>query len=107
MVIDVDHSVDTIISQEISVFFVTTALFNAIVDYNMESLKNIKKILFGGEQASQSHVNEAYKLLADNRIIHVYGPTESTVFASFHEVSKIYSTAIPIGKPMDNTNYMY
>ena len=103
-VLDVEELVDYIISQEISVLFLTTALFNSIVDYNIESLKNIKKILFGGELVSQKHVNAAYSLLGNKKIVHVYGPTESTVFTSFHEVSKTYSTSIPIGKPLDNTS---
>ncbi|UNZ00503.1 amino acid adenylation domain-containing protein [Zhouia spongiae] len=103
MVVDIEKLANFILSEEISVFFVTTALFNTIVDFDVEFLKNIKKILFGGEQVSQKYVNEAYSALGDNKIVHVYGPTESTVFASFYQVSKLHSGTIPIGKPIDNT----
>ena len=104
VVVDIEQLVNTIVSQEISIFFVTTALFNTIVDYNVGSLKNIRKILFGGEQVSYRHVNDAYKMLGSGKIIHVYGPTESTVFASYYEILKTYSTTIPIGKPIANTH---
>ncbi len=104
-VVDINKLVDTIISEEISVFFVTTALFNAIVDYNPKSISNnnIRKILFGGEKVSQKHVQKAYDLFGEKKIIHMYGPTESTVFSSYYEINKLTST-IPIGKPIDNTS---
>ncbi|UNY98316.1 amino acid adenylation domain-containing protein [Zhouia spongiae] len=103
IVMDVKQLTDYIISKDISVLFVTTALFNSIIDYNVEALKSIRKILFGGELVSNRHVNDAYNILGSGKIIHVYGPTESTVFTCFHEVSNTYENTVPIGKPLDNT----
>ncbi|EPR07516.1 non-ribosomal peptide synthetase, partial [Ruminiclostridium papyrosolvens] len=91
--------------QNISVFFVTTALFNTLVDVNVECFKNVRKVLFGGERVSVPHVRKAFGYMGPGRMIHVYGPTESTVFASFYPIDKVDSEAItiPIGKPLANT----
>lgn len=89
----------------ISVFFVTTALFNALAEVNIECLKGVRKVLFGGERVSLRHVRKAFDYLGKNRILHMYGPTESTVFATCHSVDSIdgKKTTIPIGKPISNT----
>ncbi|HLP58561.1 MAG TPA: amino acid adenylation domain-containing protein, partial [Candidatus Deferrimicrobium sp.] len=101
----VDRLAETIRRQQITVFFVTTALFNVLVDFEMASLKNVRKILFGGERVSVEHAGKALSYLGKGKIIHVYGPTETTVYASYFFVDEIAGTAptIPIGKPLANT----
>lgn len=91
--------------QGITVFFVTTALFNTLVDINIECFKNIRKVLFGGERVSVAHVKKAFEYMGSDKIIHVYGPTESTVFTTFYPVNNIdhQLNTIPIGKPISNT----
>ncbi|AEY65543.1 non-ribosomal peptide synthetase [Clostridium sp. BNL1100] len=103
--LDMEELSKIIRQQNISVFFVTTALFNTLVDVNIECFKNVRKVLFGGERVSVPHVRKAFGYMGPGRIIHVYGPTESTVFASFHPIDKVGSEAItiPIGKQLANT----
>ena len=91
---------------EITKLFLTTALFNALVDSGeLESLKSIKHILFGGETASIQHVQRALEILGPNKLVHVYGPTETTVFATSYVINSVNSidTSVPIGKPISNT----
>ncbi|MGR5997130.1 AMP-binding protein [Bacillus cereus] len=38
--------------EQISIMFITTALFNALVDLEIDCLDKIRKILFGGERVS-------------------------------------------------------
>lgn len=93
------------IKHEITVLFVTTALFNAIIENNIECLAQVRKILFGGERASVKHVRKAYEILGKNRLIHVYGPTETTIFASFYPINEIRGwNNVPIGYPVDGTH---
>src|SRR5262249_47449262 len=42
---------------------------------------------------------------APKRLLHVYGPTETTTFASWHLIEKVHlgATTIPIGRPIANT----
>ncbi|WP_428741064.1 non-ribosomal peptide synthetase [Tenacibaculum sp.] len=92
---------------QITKLFLTTALFNALVDSGeLESLKSIKHILFGGETASIQHVKRALEILGPHKLVHVYGPTETTVFATSYVINSLDSieTSVPIGKPISNTN---
>ncbi|RIE04951.1 hypothetical protein D3H35_03170 [Cohnella faecalis] len=43
--------------------------------------------------------------MGKNKIIHVYGPTESTVFATYYEVNEVAEedVNVPIGRPIRNT----
>lgn len=92
----------------ITVFFVTAALFNVIVDTDVECLQGARKVLFGGERASAEHVIKAFRHLGPGKIVNVYGPTESTVFAAYYPVDSVEmgTGSIPIGKPLANT-YVY
>ncbi|TFV07231.1 amino acid adenylation domain-containing protein, partial [Bacillus stratosphericus] len=96
---------DLIKNQRISVMFITTAFFNVLVDLDVNCLSGIRKILFGGEQVSVKHVRKAFQVLGPNKIKHVYGPTESTVFATYYDVEEMQDGElnIPIGKPISNT----
>ncbi|HLP45945.1 MAG TPA: condensation domain-containing protein, partial [Candidatus Kapabacteria bacterium] len=102
----VDQLAKTIKRHQITVFFVTTALFNVLVDFEKECLKNVRKILFGGERVSVGHTSRALEYLGKGKIIHVYGPTETTVYATYYFVDKVTDNAsiIPIGKPLANTS---
>jgi len=86
----------------INTIFITTALFNQMIDLNNSIFDKITNILVGGERASEDHI----KRLLDRRtanFIHVYGPTESTTFTSSCEIKCIRNNKIPIGKPISNT----
>lgn len=89
----------------ITVIFITTALFNTLVDLDLECLQNVRNILFGGEKVSFTHVKKAVEFLGEDRIIHVYGPTETTVFATYCPIGykHLERGIIPIGKPLNNT----
>ncbi|VBB05118.1 phosphopantetheine attachment site [Lucifera butyrica] len=104
-VLDMPRLARIIETEQVTVFFITTALFNTLVDVNLESLKQVRKILFGGEAASPRHVKKAFTALGKGRVVNMYGPTETTVFATYHEINGLADTEgnIPIGKPVANT----
>uniref|UniRef100_UPI0006197F38 amino acid adenylation domain-containing protein n=1 Tax=Paenibacillus algorifonticola TaxID=684063 RepID=UPI0006197F38 len=91
--------------QGITVFFITTALFNVLTDVDPSCLAGVRKVLFGGEKVSVPHVRQALKVMGASKLIHVYGPTESTVFATAYPVAAVEEGAatVPIGKPISNT----
>jgi amino acid adenylation domain-containing protein len=104
-VVDMNRLSKVIDQEKVTVFFITTALFNTLVDVNIECLKNIRKILFGGEMASAHHVRKAYEYMGSGRLVHVYGPTETTVYATYYEIKQIQDgqMSVPIGAPIANT----
>jgi amino acid adenylation domain-containing protein len=91
--------------EQVTLFFVTTAMFNALVDLETGCFDNVRKVLFGGERVSTAHCRKALGRLGKGRIIHVYGPTETTVYASYYPVDEIDERAVtvPIGRPISNT----
>ncbi|MBN2535366.1 MAG: amino acid adenylation domain-containing protein [Spirochaetales bacterium] len=91
--------------EKISVFFMTTSLFNALVDMEAGCLQDVRKIVFGGEKASYYHVKKAFDLLGSGRLINGYGPTETTVFAACYQVNQVDDPVytIPVGKGIAKT----
>ncbi|MCW3464519.1 non-ribosomal peptide synthetase/type I polyketide synthase [Chitinophaga nivalis] len=102
---DVEMLSRIISTENITVCFMTTALFNNFVDHDINGLRPLRKLLFGGEKASVSHVQNALMALGTGKLVHVYGPTETTVYALAYPVDGVAATdiAIPIGRPLANT----
>ncbi|MFK8104812.1 MAG: amino acid adenylation domain-containing protein [Saprospiraceae bacterium] len=97
-------SLARVIRQEkLTVNFMTTALFNAFVDQDLAALNELRMVLFGGELVSVPHVKRALATLGTGKIIHVYGPTETTTYASYYPVEHCNEDRVPIGKPLSNT----
>jgi D-alanine--poly(phosphoribitol) ligase subunit 1 len=89
----------------VSVLFITTALFNAVVDEAPDTLDTVGTILTGGERYSHRRMSEALRRYGPGRLVHVYGPTECTTFSTYHPVSLVPAEPgkLPIGKPIQNT----
>ena len=89
----------------ISALFLTTALFNHLASEAPRAFQSVRHLLFGGEAVDPRWVNEVLTQGPPKRLLHVYGPTESTTFASFHLVEQVPqgATTIPIGRPLSNT----
>ncbi|WP_440115897.1 amino acid adenylation domain-containing protein [Paenibacillus sp. QZ-Y1] len=104
-VLDARELSSVIREEGITVTFMTTALFNALVESELSCLKQLRKILFGGEKASIKHVRKAVEQLGEGKLLHVYGPTETTVFATSYEVDEaaLRGGSVPIGRPIGNT----
>jgi amino acid adenylation domain-containing protein len=92
-------------AHRITVLFLTTALFNAVIDERPEALTPVRNILTGGETHSLKHMAKALRIYGPGRLVNVYGPTESTTFATYYPVDQLEpgATTIPIGQPIQNT----
>jgi amino acid adenylation domain-containing protein/non-ribosomal peptide synthase protein (TIGR01720 family) len=92
--------------QQISVLFLTTALFNQMAGHDAGAFRQVKHLLFGGEKVDVQWVRRVLEAEGrPQRLLHVYGPTESTTYASWMEVLDAHAEAltVPIGKPLSNT----
>lgn len=91
--------------QGVTVLFVTTALFNQIADEDPRAFEGLSCLLFGGEASDPSTVAAVLGTAPPERLIHVYGPTEATTFATWHLVRDLVdgATTVPIGRPIANT----
>lgn len=89
--------------QGINTLFLTTALFNLMIDTQAESLSEIKQLLVGGETLSIHHIHRALNILPQTQLINCYGPSECTVVSCCYPIPKPLNQnikSIPIGKPI-------
>ncbi len=91
--------------QQITTLFLTTGLFNLMVDERLADLQPLRQLLTGGEIMSAVHIRKVLSILVNCQLINVYGPTENTTFTSYYPISKTeeWVTPIPIGRPISNT----
>ena len=89
----------------VGALFVTTSLFNQIARAQPDAFATLDHLLFGGEAVDVAAVRLVCERGAPRRLLHVYGPTESTTFATWHLVTDVVAdaTTIPIGLPLANT----
>ncbi|MEP7339390.1 MAG: amino acid adenylation domain-containing protein, partial [Acidobacteriota bacterium] len=89
----------------ITVLFLTTALFNQIARQAATAFSTLRYVLFGGEAVEPKWAREVLRRGAPGHLLHVYGPTESTTYATWREVKSVPddATTIPIGGPLSNT----
>ena len=86
--------------------FLTTALLNALVDDDPAALEGLQQLLFGGELVSVGHVRRLQAACPRTELIHVYGPTEATTFATAFPIRgpiEEGQRTIPIGRPIEHT----
>ncbi len=89
----------------ITELFLTTALFNQVVRELPDAFRPLRTVFFGGEAADPAAVRRCLEYGPPGRLIHAYGPAESTTYASWHHVREVPpgATTVPIGQPVGNT----
>jgi amino acid adenylation domain-containing protein len=91
---------------EVTTLWLTSSLFNSIIDEAPETLTSVKHVLTGGEALSVPHIRRAVAALPNTLITNGYGPTESTTFTTTHPIPRelpANAASIPIGRPIGNT----
>ncbi|MEW4568920.1 amino acid adenylation domain-containing protein [Tautonia sp. JC769] len=97
-----------LVSRRITTLFLTTALFHQIARSQPSTFGSLRHLLVGGEELDPAAARAVLQSsLSPCRLLNVYGPTESTTFATWHQVlpdevaEGIHS--VPIGRPIANT----
>jgi amino acid adenylation domain-containing protein/non-ribosomal peptide synthase protein (TIGR01720 family) len=99
------HLAQWIHEKKISVLFLTTALFNQVARVSPTAFAPLHHLLFGGELVDPNWVKEVLEQGPPRRLLHVYGPTETTTYATWNLVESVpaSSSTVPIGRPLSNT----
>jgi aspartate racemase len=90
----------------ITTLWLTSALYNTIIDLNPSALSSVSELLIGGEALSPSHVRRGLTMLPNTQLINGYGPTENTTFTCCYRIPRRLERPlgpIPIGRPIANT----
>ncbi|HEX3586840.1 MAG TPA: amino acid adenylation domain-containing protein, partial [Candidatus Angelobacter sp.] len=86
-----------------STMFLTTALFNHIAREAPRAFHGLRAVLFGGELADPQWPRQVLQAAPPASLLNVYGPTETTTFATWFEIKKVETDSLPIGQPIKNT----
>jgi amino acid adenylation domain-containing protein/non-ribosomal peptide synthase protein (TIGR01720 family) len=103
--LDPNRFAQLLAERKLTTLFITTALFNQIARNRPDAFKGMRQLLFGGEAVDVDSVRAVLNAGTPARLLHVYGPTECTTFATWHEVGKVdpQERTVPIGRPLSNT----
>ncbi len=92
------HGVDTV--------WLTSSLFNMLVDEDCAAFMGVRQVMVGGERLSVPHVERFLERHPAIALINGYGPVESTVFATTHRIRTLdleRVDGIPLGRPVPGT----
>ncbi len=91
---------------KIETMWLTTSLFNQLTESDITIFQGLKTLIIGGEKLFAYHINKVRAAYPDLAILNGYGPTENTIFTTFHLIDQFYEKEIPIGKPVANTQIL-
>ncbi|MFG2197129.1 amino acid adenylation domain-containing protein [Streptomyces sp. NPDC048639] len=99
--IDLSNLCDQVRQDAVSILHLTSPVFRLLDHKHFESLAGVHTLLFGGDSIRAQLVETAKESFA-GRLIHLYGPTETTGFATFQDVRADAQgeSTTPIGGPI-------
>ncbi|MEV0455749.1 non-ribosomal peptide synthetase [Catellatospora methionotrophica] len=89
----------------VTTMFLTTSLFHMIARERPDALASLRTLLVGGEQLELPLARRVLASAPPDRLVNVYGPTETTTFATYHDCTLDGLGAIdrvPIGRPLQS-----
>ena len=94
-------------SHDVTIVWLTSGLFNVMMDLHIDMFCKVHHILTGGDVVSTDKVQLAQAKLPSCFFYNMYGPTEGTTFTTYYIVPDNFSRAsvaqVPIGIPVSNT----
>ena len=95
-----------LVNHQISVLFLTTALFHLMAQSQPRIFASLNYVIFGGDAADAQFVQRVLEEGKPQHLVNGYGPTEGTSFTTSYEAQKadIGARTIPIGRPLPNTD---
>ncbi|MGI9046869.1 MAG: amino acid adenylation domain-containing protein [Burkholderiales bacterium] len=100
-----EHFAAALAKYRISALFITVALFNMIAREAPTAFAHVRHLLVGGDALDPQAVASVLRAAPPERLLNAYGPTETTTFATWHQVREVAAGAVtlPIGRPVANT----
>ena len=95
---DFANLLDIVLSEGISVVS-TNPYFVDYLNSHGHSLDSLRVVISGGDELKQSYCD---RLIAKVPVYNTYGPTESTICATYHKVTKSDTDTIPVGTTIQN-----
>lgn len=102
--LDLEKLAAFIRQNQITVAWLTTGLFNQMVDYHLEDISGLRHLLTGGEQLSQARAQRCLAAQPERQLTNCYGPTENGILTSSHTVGPKDQAPIGVGSPLSHTS---
>ncbi|KAE8423901.1 hypothetical protein BDV36DRAFT_289998 [Aspergillus pseudocaelatus] len=101
-VLDPARLVKRIREDKIDVLWQTPALLAVTINAYPQAYITVETLLTGGEVVTAQLARKVLEYGPPKRLLNLYGPTECTMFSTFHDISieDVERGTIPIGKPM-------
>nr|WP_326491738.1 non-ribosomal peptide synthetase [Myxococcus stipitatus] len=101
--VDLDELAETLSRHQVTVLWLTAALFEQVQRHRPDALTPIRQVLAGGDVLSVPSVRE--RLATGRPLVNGYGPTENTTFTTTHHLSgeEHLGVTVPIGQPIHHT----
>ncbi len=93
---------NVILKNKVNTMWLTSTLFNQLVEMKCSIFDSLDTLLIGGEKLSDKHVRTFKKENVKTKLINGYGPTENTTFTTTFCIPDNFDR-IPIGTPIANT----
>lgn len=87
----------------VTTIFLTTGLFNQLVESDLGIFATLNVLFTGGEKVSVRHINLVHTTYPNLVLNHVYGPTENTTYTTCYRVTAPHEHDVPIGRPLANS----
>jgi amino acid adenylation domain-containing protein len=89
----------------VNILWLTVGLFNQYADALREEFSTLRYLIVGGDALDPRVIARVLDGNPPQHLLNGYGPTETTTFATTHEVTVVLEKArsIPIGRPIANT----
>lgn len=90
----------------INTAWLTSSLFDVLVETDPQCFQGITQLLVGGDVVSPRSVAKIYSCHPEISLVNGYGPTENTTFTCCYRIPRTslsIQAAIPIGKPLKGT----
>jgi amino acid adenylation domain-containing protein len=92
-------------TERIRALFITSALFNQVVEQEPAAFAGAHTVLVGGDAVDPAAARKVLAGCAPERLLNAYGPTENTTFSTWYRIETVAADAVtvPIGRPIANS----
>jgi pristinamycin I synthase-3/4 len=86
----------------VSTIFMTSALFHELAARRPQALAGVREVLTGGDVLSPAAVRQVMQAHPALTVVHMYGPTECTVYTLAHRIASAPANdePLPLGQPV-------
>ncbi|QGX67144.1 amino acid adenylation domain-containing protein [Bacillus sp. ms-22] len=102
--LDINRFEQFIQTNQISVLFLTTGLFNQLAQQRPQMFKGLSTLITGGDVINVKSAELVKKSHPSLVLLNAYGPTENTTISTIYEVRGDETGTIPIGQPINHSS---